>query len=523
MNALEDFSLSAVRGYLESAVFIDDHIFDQAMNIPKLPPDFPVRRKPIFNRGSEASSSIVSAPSLEEEERIEKPYHPKELVNSFAREGITCALYEPSEGFSTDPNSEIFKLCERPDIVILDWDFSGDSGAKILNLIVELVDQSARELPHHTRLIAIYTADQSLVAVANTIADRLHKHGRQCDPEKAQCRLRSGATRLIVLGKPIGRFGDEDEQFTVKESDLAAKLIQEFATMNSGLLPSYALHGLAAIRKHSNRILDRFHGDLDSAFLLHRALVSASEEAFNQLPELLAEEIRAVIEDQGVNGDRAREIAEAALSCDCLTEKDKELVGLIEQRSAVRKVVNKLKEPDSVPIGHQRLAALFSTRTQYSDNFKTLGFGTIVRFKSEDAASWMYAFCLVPDCDSLRLDSGKPAQFPFWTVVENVYTGQSRRRGMVLTLSEGAQISLSAGGSAADMLWIASFTVDPASKTVIAKKENGSFKFQSSDRRIEWIGQLKPLHAHRIAHDITEGLSRVGVCEAEWLRVLCGS
>ena len=73
------------------------------------------------------------------------------------------------------------------------------------------------------------------------------------------------------------------------------------------------------------------------------------------------------------------------------------------------------------------------------------------------------------------------------------------------------------------MLWIASFTVDPASKTVIAKKENGSFKFQSSDRRIEWIGQLKPLHAHRIAHDITEGLSRVGVCEAEWLRVLCGS
>jgi hypothetical protein len=42
-----------------------------------------------------------------------------------------------------------------------------------------------------------------------------------------------------------------------------------------------------------------------------------------------------------------------------------------------------------------------------------------------------------------------------------------------------------------------------------------------TNEEIEWVGQLKPLHAQRIAHDIALGLSRVGLLEAEWLRLLC--
>ena len=92
---------------------------------------------------------------------------------------------------------------------------------------------------------------------------------------------------------------------------------------------------------------------------------------------------------------------------------------------------------------------------------------------------------------------------------------------MVLPLDAAGHLSLSAGGKAGEKIWTDSFDVDSSSSTVVAHRVSGSHRYSGSQRRIEWVGQLKPLHAHRIAHEITDGLSRVGVSEAEWLRVLC--
>ena len=454
MSALTQFSKLAARRYLQSAVFVDDHIFDQKTGMPTTPVDTLPQRKPIYRRGIGVASSTKVSNDTHSAETVDRPYHPKELVSSFAREGITCALYEPPEGFDTDPGSEIFKLCERPDIIILDWDFAGDNGLKALDLIAALVKQSAEEYPHHTRLISVYTADQSLVGVANKIADRLKKDGLDATPKSEQCRLQSGATRLLILGKPIARFGDEEEKFTVKESDLADKLINEFVAMNTGILPSYALYGLAAIRSNSKRILDRFHGDLDGAFLLHRELVSTSEEAFDQLPELLAEEIRAVVEDERLTTGAAKKIAAAALKCNHVTKKDNDLVTLVQNGTNPKKIANKLNEVGMVPVGHLRLAALFSSRTQYSSASRKLSFGTVVRYRAKHSKTkktpWQYAVCLVPICDSLRLKPKQPAQFPFWTIETESYNGSTRRNGMVLALDTG-HISLSASGKAGDV------------------------------------------------------------------------
>ena len=150
MSALEKFSQQAARRYLQSAVFVDDHIFDQKTGMPTLPVEAPPQRKRIF-RGSGVEPAVdAGAAAPGDGVSSEQPYHPKDLVSSFAREGITCALYEPPEGFSTAADSEIFKLCEGPDIIILDWDFSGDNGTKALDLIAALVVQSSQEFPHHS-------------------------------------------------------------------------------------------------------------------------------------------------------------------------------------------------------------------------------------------------------------------------------------------------------------------------------------------------------------------------------------
>jgi hypothetical protein len=517
IKTLKEFARESARRYLQSAVFVDDEIFDVRSGKPVAPTDLPKPRKPVFRPEAveeHTQSGIQETTDLDENEQF---YHPKELVSSFAREGVICALYEPPEGFPTGPDSEIFKLCERSDIIILDWDFSGAKGQKALDLITALVKQSNEEFPHHIRLLSIYTSDPSLTAVANSIADRLRKEGCDAQPEGSQCRLRFGATRLVVFGKNVARFGEEE--FTVEEAELANRLIEEFADMNSGILPSYALHGMAAIRRNSKRILDRFHGDMDGAFLLHRRFVADSEEAFDQLPELLADELRAIIEDEHLDSDDVEHLAMSALENNLVSVQDKEL---IESGAKPAKVARQLiGNQESNLSGHHHLAALFANRMQYSRASRILTHGTVIRRHQKAQDSWIYALCLMPACDSLRLDPKKKACFPFWTLQQSERFENSKGRGMVLFLPDGSPIELTAGGKASDMFWTAKFKVDKATRTVKAVFKDGSFKFAGPKFEIEWVGQLKPLHAQRIAHDIGQSLSRIGLAEAEWLRLLC--
>src|SRR5690606_13043883 len=118
------------------------------------------------------------------------------------------------------------------------------------------------------------------------------------------------------------------------EDKLAGRVIDEFVKMHSGLLPSYALHGMSSVRRNSKKILDNFHGDMDGAFLLHRALILTSEDAFDQLPELLAEEVLAVILDEQIEPAQKIEIAKESASKIAL--KDQDLNWAVRQGRAER-------------------------------------------------------------------------------------------------------------------------------------------------------------------------------------------
>ena len=113
---------------------------------------------------------------------------------------------------------------------------------------------------------------------------------------------------------------------------------------------------MAAIRRNSKRILDRFHGDLDGAFLLHRELVMTSGEAFDHLPELLAEEIRAIVEDERISATEAKRIAAAALASDHVSVLDKQSLTDLKANTKAKKVIAKIPVNGVVAKGHLSLA-----------------------------------------------------------------------------------------------------------------------------------------------------------------------
>jgi len=68
---------------------------------------------------------------------------------------------------------------------------------------------------------------------------------------------------------------------------------------------------------------------------------------------------------------------------------------------------------------NQRLASLFAVRTQYDQSMRRLYHGSIIRQRNADIGRWMYSFCVMPVCDSIRLDrsvqfkKGQLVQFHF--------------------------------------------------------------------------------------------------------------
>lgn len=558
MTQIEDFALSAARAYLQSIVFVDDKIYYQipakVIEVNVAEPKAMTVFKPIAPKAAMVIEGQADEDGSAEVFEHGEFYHPKNLVESFAREGMVCALYEPDEDFKTDNTSELFRLCERADVVVLDWEFHGVPGTKILPLIANLVSDSHTSVPHHVRLIAVYTSTPDLKRVASQIFDHLIK----TEPEtvaKGEYKLDAGSSQVIVLGKPsTGRAEDQVLAAQVSENELAERIIVEFASMHEGILPSMAMHGLASVRTSAKKILDKFRRELDGAFLVHRGLIHPGDDAFEQIPELLAEEALAVMIDSQLPNDQAKLLADEvidtfALSIDWEVKKNKTKppAGVLANKllkeglaSVEKDVVIDASSIDQLHaavdkkklLADKRLATLYNARTLYASR-KDLRFGTIVRHM--DADKFVYSICLMPQCDSVRLAiNGKIYQFPFWTL--RTTNNGHPSKGMVVELPRGEGfVELFSMGKPRDQMWMKGFKASAPSKTVVAVKRDEKWVFEAADEgqatsvdggaatevagvQYEFVAQLKPFHAQRIAHDIGASFSRVGVLEAEWLR-----
>jgi hypothetical protein len=561
MSALTDFSRDAAGQFLQSVVFVDDEIYakqggapvEVTTPLPRLKSPFPMAENEAQQLSPPTGVKNV-AESVAPEDR--PSYHPKQLVQSFARKGMVCALYEPNSGFASGRDSELFKLCDRADIVILDWDLFDEDGRNITPLIRNLADAGQSTVPHHVRLCVVYTMKPDLERVANEIFQALDGQTANEVKVEDETTIVTGATRIVVLGKPnVNGRSTVSKAREVSESDLADRVIDEFAKMNSGLLASYALHGLAAIRRSTKRIVDKFSSDMDGPFILNRALILESEDAFDQLPELIAEEVLAVVQDsqilqstmnalsaegaskvaldpakfdwpvkEGQQKPQSPQLAERFLSSGISSIRDecsrKHLDAILKGEWNER-----FHEAMKCSISHgdKRLASLYNTRTRYVNDGSTptLGFGTIVRYKVDQQTEWSYAFCLMPICDGIRLDGGATAEataFPLWNL--DGLAKSRNGRGIVVESEKGIFHRLVASGKPRERLWMARFKAD-ASGVVRALKVDNTFVFRG-DRDFEWVAQAKPAHAQRIASDVGQKLSRVGLAEAEWLRLQGG-
>ncbi len=510
--------------FLQTAVIVDDEA-----QIGALPPPDKLLVTPGRRTSARTAEEVVKSgtPNLHRlDARI--------LVDSFANLGLICAVIAPRRNDEALIDNVVL-TAKRADLVVLDWQLSGDNGKETLSMLKEILKDDADE---RLRLIAVYTGEQDIDGIGKTIAQELEQMGCKFRRDDLGVVLSYRYCRIVIYAKSDTPLAQELKDRSIPEADVPKYLIRDFANMAEGLLPSIALTSLAAVRENVHKILDRFHATLDPAFLTHRACLPVPEDSQQHMVDQLASELHAIMEDAAARENPAGiEVVKKWLAAthgpnDNFNFGENKTLSFDQTVALLREglgqepgALSKSKDFKILTSGFAKsedmqkkldceLAWMFNFRTVFDASRRILYLGTVLR-KQNDTDDSGFFLCMRPRCDSVWL-SGENS-FLLLPLIE------PRRKliQLVLRTDKDTYRRVSVGTNASQWLLVR-FSPRRDGEPIIAEQDKtGDFFFTDSDgTQFEWLGELKAEFAQRIAHHFASGLSRVAINNSEWLRRL---
>lgn len=518
-GSFDDWCREAADRFLQSALVIDDQATLEAeaqVTDLKPPPPEPVPQQ------DEETSEPTEPPEL--------PLDAKTLIDEFAVHGLVCGVMRPGPN---EPRADaVAPTAARADIVLLDWRLR-DKGERALEILETLATTEG------LRLIAIYTSAGGIDGIAATVGRHLEASNPDGEGaythEEGSFRVTGDGLTIEIYAKDGSTGTPEENARQISPQDLPGRLIEDFARMTHGIVPSAAIATVGALRTATPRVLGLLGRNLDAGYLGHRILLPDPDESGDHLIELIGSELRTVIEDNDlVRQAVGREVIEryideidpGDLSADVLKEalrigvtareakkKLSELPGVTQAMpklvaSSPKSQTHRFLDGDETAAkeADRRFAIKLSLRTLSGVNPR-LGLGTIV--KGEDDA---FFICLQPECDSVRLDEGRGFPFLPMTPAEE-FNGQD----LLVEADEPVGLEIVCNPYELSML---DFDPDPNRRAVIAHDRSGGFVFESADSRLwTFVAQLRNGHSRHLAHRLASDIGRVGIDESEVQRL----
>ena len=437
------------------------------------------------------------------------------LVNGFAERGLVCAVLT-----GLDPDGGVaatLKAVRRADIVILDWQL-GDRGETATEIILQLVRDTVADVGR-SPMVVVYSATRVLAGIREQLATKLPRFTAIDRPGRAIA-LHAPHTTILFIRKATG----SDQSGGVSETDLPARLIEEFAEAGEGILRNVALGGIAAVRSETRRILARLHSGMDGPFLTHRMLLGTPEDADAYAADLLGSEFVSVLRSKDVGtkyagfhairgaleqwksrgrkfrlmkgNDEDADVSELSVG-DVMKLVEAGLDGLDgipgvnssrKQKDASHKRLYRLLEEKSEDgIATHLEFARVSTHvkdhnTMVQDERATLTLGSIVRRGEE------YLLCIQPVCDSVRLT--EETHFVF-TFLEKATDERPGPLDVVVKEMDGREVCLHfSEKSTAVRTRI--FAPDETVRRVVSVAKNPGYVFVDTDgEECTWICELR--------------------------------
>ncbi|GHE08391.1 response regulator receiver domain [Klenkia taihuensis] len=550
--------------YLQTVVVVDDEIsFDNsAVPLRLVTPD------DTSDTPNEAADDVATAPVGRATARLDG----RSIVESFAAQGLICALLSPKPGSTL--KDQVLAVAQRADAFVLDWRMNGDDGRATLAIIKDLLGGDHRS---RLRLICIYTHDIDLDSIQKKVADALVRQHSSKDgstphgvtaldaaqSETGTLGVRGPGYRISIIGKGSGARVNTK---SATESELPDVLIGEFAAANHGLLRGLVLEALAVLRDNSSALVARFDVSLDAAYASHSVLTGDDGDF---AVSIVVQQISALLEAAGVAGNVDRSAIGAwasevvaqpnftpliardqhepqAVDADWVKTLFREIeVGPQEAiRSALKAATNggqSIKRADLTFTDVASLTSVFAGSASDADRADhsfarlscvarshhdavpeilkrgkapVLRLGTVLRNGGTDG--WQYWVCVMPLCDSVRVKGKR--KFPL--VPLHVSGSNSGSFDVALLDVDGTELRLQSSSHPYETS-MPTFTPADSEVRAIWHAGKAEWRFEADgDRQTYiWLADLRPEHALRIAVNAAQVGGRIGLDESEWLRL----
>ncbi len=537
-RTFKDLSVQNVAKFLQTVVVVDDKARlvplptndDDSNSLPSIAEadnESPTGAHPnLISPQPDAVGSSVDPEDLDA----------KSLVDGFAKEGIACTVLRPDR--DDDVVTQVTKITELADIVVLDWILDNDNGESTTSLIRKLITEENGS--DRIRLIAIYTGERNLGNVVDRVFEVLSTTSGEVPDRLSAFVAVKGPVRIAVFGKEHTPVPPEDISLTnrlVGIPELPNRLINEFAEMTTGLLPNVAIAGLSEIRAQTHKLLTKFSRSLDPAYLGHRLLLPNPSDAEEEVVAMFVAEIFSILEHGNV--EKQGGIASIRAWIDEMnannslrplplseTPQDAQdtLLGILENgiyntpnvslgNWKWAQVTHAFTPEDSfAEESNRQFATMMHVKTRYRGRPPSLTLGTILVSESEPCDTFW--ICLQPKCDSVRIKERR--SFP---MVPMVQVKNQKGDFEIVVKHRGSWVLLRVPREPAE---INMFTFEPddvSKEQVTATSNDSTWNFTPIEGpSFEWVAELKDEHAQRITNEFAASFSRVGVTVSEWVR-----
>ena len=424
MGTVEDYqerSRKLARRFLQTAVVVDDEAYmgSEQDNEPReevVPP-------------SRTSGQNDQEPV---QRRSQHSLDAGSVIDSFSQLGVICGVIRPT--------GSALEAMRKADIVVLDWFLRDDDSQYTLNLLGNLLAGESDR--NSLRLVSIYTGEAQLEKVCAGVVDKLTEASLKPVQDNAGATISYQHGHVVLYAKSNVNLANAFKGRSVAERDLPGKLIEDFASMTSGLLPAIALTSLAAVREGAHKVLDRFSSDLDPAFLAHRMCLTNPDDAERQIVDNIAEEFRGLMDNAVAEASPAgveavkcwmRKYHQVEISkfkefmpngkahnlesdidlvsrgfypCGRNDNKNDKKINSQINRKYIESLSELLSGNNNNALGlDEQLAWIMSFRTVYNEPPPTLWLGSVLSEQSESSDEGKsHLICMRPRCDCVRLE-----------------------------------------------------------------------------------------------------------------------
>ncbi len=300
MSSFDEMCKDAVKRFIKTVAIIDDEAtYDNTQPSQGDKDNAKTVNPPItglMTGSKDADSPMANGEPTEEgfqdEHDDSSPLNASVVINAFADIGIACCIQRPEN--EETPLERAAKLAATVDILVIDWALSSKNISLPREIINKILEDD-KNTGGRMRLIVVYTAHPHVDEMIKDLkedADTVYNDGLVMN--KKDHFIKSDHLRIVILNK-AGTANLPTGARIVPLNKLPDNIISEYAELVKGVIPGATLHGIAAMREKTHKLLSILNSNLDGAYCLHRALQSEPSDSVDFAMNLITSEIETVI------------------------------------------------------------------------------------------------------------------------------------------------------------------------------------------------------------------------------------